>query len=692
VALPAALLLAAGCGRAPADLSPRPAAVEPSSGDPAVATPVAIRGEGFRVRATLSLAGSAGDVVDTTYRAWLGGVELQQVLWVGERELQAVVPPGLAVGSHALEIQDPEGRKGGLANAFYAGVPSATPAALAATLSLPASVGPGDFSATMTVTNTGGSAALGVTPGPLALAGGSTATLLLKSAPAGGVALAGGQQATFGWTYAPLSAGTVQLQGSASGTDAGSGGAVTSPTALSNLAAVAQPAAVQLASNPFGDGTAFAQLAALGGQLLVGPRGDGTGAVSMNPDGTGALALAFDFPRDLVAAGTRSSNTWAGAPTFPSIGAAGCAPNSAACGPDNENGRGLFTSGTIAAAEWLAVGGSLGSGQYAYLYLAPAAASPVAFRYVDLSQVALTQGTGLTAFHVFHDVAYLGIEGVGRPMLLALRSTPGAPGLDAAVGTDVVDLQLDLMPGLGASGTPRNPATYVTVDAIASFADRLYLANNGGFIRTTTAAPGGYQASPGDWSPCTPADAAYAALASATTGKRTDLEPGDRAVPQMAAWNGRLYAARNTTAGPQLWACDPAAGGDPGQCDPGDWSLVAPDGATGLTRLGDPDNARVTLLVATPGHLWMGFDNAVEGIQLYRAASAAPAAAGDFEGDAGCVAGQAGCRGLGGGGLGSPTGNTRIFDARAFTFQGTTHLYLTTGNGTGPVAVFRIQD
>jgi len=176
-----------------------------------------------------------------------------------------------------------------------------------------------------------------------------------------------------------------------------------------------------------------------------------------------------------------------------------------------------------------------------------------------------------------------------------------------------------------------------------------------------------------------------------TTSKVEGIEPADKAFPQVAVYKGRLYAGRNTTAGPQLWACDPTTSGDTGQCEPGDWELVAAD-ANGLTRFDNVANTTISMVAATPARLYVGFDNA-QGVVLFRATAAAPAVAADFSGDGGCNASAhpAGCAGLGGAGLGQAT-TTRLLDGESASFAGAVYLYLTAGSGSGPVSVYRVED
>jgi hypothetical protein len=242
------------------------------------------------------------------------------------------------------------------------------------------------------------------------------------------------------------------------------------------------------------------------------------------------------------------------------------------------------------------------------------------------------------------------------------------------------------------------------IDSMAVFGpstgDTLYLANANGFTRTSTTAPLqctsgllglGILGNCGAWQDATPSALAYTVKPSLATTKTSDLEPADRAVPAMAVFGGRLFAARNTAVGPQLWSCNPATGT---QCSPGEWSLVAANtvGDAQLTQFNDGSNAAITLLAATSQHLYVGFNNAPRGAVIYRASSLATLDASQFQGRLGgaavdCTGAGTSCPGFGGDGLG--IGATRIFDGKVFNLSGAENLYVAAGTGTTPVRVVR---
>jgi hypothetical protein len=420
-----------------------------------------------------------------------------------------------------------------------------------------------------------------------------------------------------------------------------------------------------VADDPFGDGTAFAHVIGHAGEIYLGPSQDGDRLLRIDPGPVEVATLSF--ARDQT--GNQSGN--AGTPPYSGIGYAGCSPDGD-CGPDDEDGRGLFASGVAAASDVLVAGGARSAGDLDYLYLTRDTGTALSFRYVDLSAVMGPASKGFSALHVFRDRIYAGVPDTGgaRPYLVALYTVPAeGAGLDAAEGTDVDNLDADNMPGL-------KTASNAIIDDIADFAGLLYLANAGGWMRSTSDQPRSYELAPEDWSPTTPSSPDYTARASIATDKTAGLTPADRAVPAFAVHRGRLYAARNTIDGPQLWSCDPTLTEPAAACDAGDWQLIAANqsGDTGLSQLGNSDSSAISLLVSTGAHLYVGYDNP-GGLRLFRSAAEAPTLPGDFE-----AVGRAG--------LGTRSA-TRILDGQALGAAGD-ELYLVIGDGTSPVRVVRV--
>jgi hypothetical protein len=222
------------------------------------------------------------------------------------------------------------------------------------------------------------------------------------------------------------------------------------------------------------------------------------------------------------------------------------------------------------------------------------------------------------------------------------------------------------------------------------FNDYIYAADNGGIIRSTSndPQPPGVLGPGASFTTVTPSTSIYTKETSISLTRTSDLEPADKAFPQMAVLAGRLYAARNTNGGPQLFVCNP---GSDGLCSSSEWTQLAPNSVNDpkISQFNDGNNKSVTMLVATSAHLYVGFNNA-NGVRIFRSTTTTPATRSEFEGAGGCNAANAptSCDGLGTSGLGAAA--TRIFDARAITYGGIDYVYVTAGNGTSGFRVFRL--
>ena len=580
--------------------------------------------------------------------------------------------------------------------------------ALSATLAIPTTIALGsNFTATMTVSNSGDADALGVQPTTLLQTVPLVFLLVAGPVPASVTVPAHGS-ATFTWTMKLQLSGPARLTCGAAGTDANDLLPVAAPTVQSNGGG-APPETTLVASNPFGDGSATGQLAVHDGRLWLGPSANGKTLWQLDP-ATGQTAITG--VQISVDTGSSAANNayWKPRQTADTLGVAGCAKDSAACGPDNENARGLFTGGAGLGADWLLYGGT-GLEKVQDLYLGSGATS--AFSTVDLGKVLPDGAVGFTA------AAFAAGSGGGRlylaatdkaanksPYLVALTTAPSSAWLDAVAGTDAVELGAATMPGIGGNASVfKNGDAQPRIDAIAAFRGLLYLGSGGGLMRSTVAQPRSYASQPGDWTyaglgPLLPLT--WLAKSSVEATDPTALTPADRAVPAMAAFGtcgtgACLFVARNVKSGstpavvPQLWVCDPTTSAPVDACDFGDWSLAAPNtsGDAVLTQLNVATRGALSVLLATSKYLYVGFDDA-GGAQLYRT-SKVPAAPSDFTGTGGCAAGTAACPGLGGAGLGDAT-MTRFLDAKAVTVNGQTTVYLLAAGTTGAQKLFAVEE
>jgi hypothetical protein len=675
-ALALAMAFLAGCDTSAVRDAPRPGAITPAIGFATADAIVEIRGDDFHVEGVQS-ADEGGSSVDASYRAWLGATELRDVTWIDTGTLRALVPQGLPLGPYDLTVEGPYGR-GTLPSAYQ--VIEGTLGSLGISLSSPLQVAVGEeLQVNIQAINTGTWPVQGVVP-DVAISVAGVVDPITVSTAAQNIEV--GQARTFTFRYRAIKMGAITLNASVAGIDPRNGVPITAST--STQVALSAPLKVQvIADDPFADRSPFAFVVEHGGQVYVGPNHTGVGIIRMQPDGSQAQSLALSFPRDTI--GNQSLNS--SAPPYTSIGYTGCPTNtSSGCGPDNEDGRGFLASVSFMGESWLVLGGARSGGDLDYVYMTRSTTSPLAFSYVDLSLALGGNTRGFSAALGVGDRLYLGFPDNGgeRPYGVVLLAAPPWPGLDASSGSDVKNF--DLHGAYDDTYAKTGEATFAPismVDTIAEMNGRIYIFNDLGCLVSKSSTPN----SKGDFDACSPPvlGLAYTQSESIDPTKQYDL-----AWPAAVAWNGRLYAIRNTSTGPQLWSCDPAGGADPAVCDRTDWRLVAADGNL-RTRFGKAGTSAATLLLATPTHLYVGFDDAAFGAHLFRTGFPVPTVPSDFSGKDGCVAGTNGCEGIGGDGFGFGLALSRIFDAKAVALgDGSFEVVLTTGNGTDPVRVVRI--
>lgn len=460
-----------------------------------------------------------------------------------------------------------------------------------------------------------------------------------------------------------------------------------------------------VADDPLGDETPFSFVFSYLGRVWFGPSSSGTSAAYLDPTGNGITKVSFSFGKDEQGAETHRNNC-ANCLTYEAIGSSTCEENTPLCGPDNEDGRGIFTSGIIENEPWLVLTGAFlndaEDSDMNYVYVSQDSDNALRFSYIDLHDVLGPQTLGCSAMHVFGDRLYLGFPDAGgkRPYLISILNMPsGFPGMEASNNGnkedacdpnshDACGLRGHLLPGVGLS------APVSMIDSITDFNNRLYLANNGGLVRSTRPDPLDALNYPEHWKEITPANNTYQNLVSIWTNKTTDLEPSDKAVPSMVSFKGKLYMARNTMDGPQLWSCIPALTESTADCDSGDWQLVAPNirSNTLLTQFNNINNASISLLFADENSLYLGFNNTVDGLVVFRTSQQEPMSASDFLGAGGCTADEHpnSCDGYAGNGFGNKE-NSHIFSAAMDQESGKSVLYLVVGNHDGPAKVYALK-
>jgi hypothetical protein len=653
------VIVAAVAACTPPGNGPSLASIAPSSGPSSSDTPVTITGTNFRIPLVADL--DHGGVQVATVSATIGGVPLSNVVQTNDATLEAVVPAGLPLGPHDVVVSFGQ-RTATLEDGYTVSSSSFT-----STLSVAPWLGKGNtFAVSMTVMNNGTAPIDAVMPSMLVTSG--TGSVSMVGSSSASVSLAPSSIAGFAFTYTADTYGTITFAGNASGTDAGSPISTAITMASADIVEVAS-----VAGDPFGDGSKFAYVTAYHDQVYLGPNDTGTNALRLKPDGSPTEKLSFTFTKDTNSTGgSTSANTTA---TYTSIGATGCAPNTAACGPDNEDGRGLFASGMLDGNEWLVLGGGRSLGDLDYVYMTSDTDTTLDFRYVDLEPFMGGATRGFSAAYALDGRFYLGFpdNGGSRPYFIALLASPPAPGLDTTT-TTAINLAADKFPGW-------QPSAIVSIDSMTSLNGLLYVTSAAGIMMATVMTPSSYLTNAAHWTSATPSSVVFGAKVSKAATKLSDIFPSDRAFPQMAVYKNRIYAGRNTTTGPQLWMCDPTLGVLPDRCEPADWSIAAANttGDLALTQFNDSSLTAISMVVATPQYLYVGFDSS-NGVQIFRSSAAAPFFQSDFRGKDDCSADThpAACQGLGGPGLGTAT-DVRILDGQALTFSSGSSVWVTVG-------------
>jgi hypothetical protein len=414
-----------------------------------------------------------------------------------------------------------------------------------------------------------------------------------------------------------------------------------------------------LVTDPFGESTnTFCLLATYRERVYCGPAEGDNVVLRMKPDGTDPELATLVFRAS-------STITYTLDP-----------------GPDGETGIDCIEGGFINGEEYLFVGPARSGGNLGFIYYTKESGTTLHFEAMDLSPVLGPQTKGVSSMVVFNDSLYLGFpdDGGKRPYLVKVLNVKKDP----VEGTDVVNLDGDMMPRIGTNGSPKNSGGKVGIDSFGIHNDCLYLGNggktepdaDGGIVRSTTNDPKAFSTAPGDWEDVTQVGAVhwYSGLDrfSLEINDVNQLTPAQKAFPAMVSFNGSLYVIRNSTSslgGPQLWRYDGGA-----------WMLIA-DNGTGLTNMGDLNNKKATLLVVNGDRLYIGFDNPVNGAQVWRTSPGVndPLIEGDFE----AVTTD---------GLGDPANNQKIY--HAFSAADTTlhYLWLLCGRDGSDLRVFRTDN
>ncbi|WP_061218126.1 Ig-like domain-containing protein [Leptospira weilii] len=361
-------------------------------------------------------------------------------------------------------------------------------------------------------------------------------------------------------------------------------------------------------SDPFGDGSSFGSLTNYNYQVYLGPNRKGNQAVRFRYDGTSPESVFFSFAKDAV--GEQSSNTALSgiSANYVTMGHAGCTRNSAdivaGCGPDNEDGRGVFATGSLGGRPHMFVAGSKSLGGLDYLYYSSNADAGLDFKYIDMGTITGALTAGASSIAVFDNRVYVGFAkknnrsnapDFGRITFHTSDSTRCVIGsnCDATDGQRGSRFRIDRMPYFGGEslddeykgrvgstarfirtlaagnngnkldqlgGSTANWGYYVGIDSLFVFKEKLYAANggfpnslhNGSIIRSKSANPAACEGKNrcSGWEDAAPRsnskwhNSPNNNWFSLELVRDRDLIPADKAFSQFAEFNGRMYVTR----------------------------------------------------------------------------------------------------------------------------------------------------
>ncbi len=339
--------------------------------------------------------------------------------------------------------------------------------------------------------------------------------------------------------------------------------------------------------DPFGDGSDFGNLSDFQSKVYIGPNVLGDRATRFEYNAALPTALDFAINRDTIGNTSRNTSAPVTYSTFghaanAALSVAACTENTAArltaCGPDNENGRGVFNVVDLNGPRLFAGGArTQTTNDFDYAYFTNDTDTLLNFFYVDMNNdvggntnaMETLLGTGNRLFVGFARGPQR------RPDFNKISFNAGDPGdanncgtaANCNTGAQGIRLNIHAMERFGRFNDGSVPAQgngahYVGVEAEIAFNAQIYAANgghpqtnrDGAVIRSANNNPGqcaeALNGCNAIWTNVTPSNANWASGPSGAhwsleLQKTYDLDPGDKAVPAFVPFGGNLYMARN---------------------------------------------------------------------------------------------------------------------------------------------------
>ncbi|EMK20594.1 Ig-like domain-containing protein [Leptospira kirschneri] len=167
-----------------------------------------------------------------------------------------------------------------------------------------------------------------------------------------------------------------------------------------------------IVSDPFGDGSDFGSLVDYNNQIYLGPNVKGNQASRFNYDGTFPESIFFSFTKDKNATNRASSRDGGiPVPNYVTIGHTSCTLSTAdittGCGPDNEDGRGVFATGSLNKKSHIFIAGSKPR-RFNYLYYSSDTDTNLNFKYISMGKITGLATAGTSSIAVLDDRIHVG--------------------------------------------------------------------------------------------------------------------------------------------------------------------------------------------------------------------------------------------------------------------------------------------
>ncbi|XDD44736.1 hypothetical protein AB3N58_17500 (plasmid) [Leptospira sp. WS60.C2] len=361
-----------------------------------------------------------------------------------------------------------------------------------------------------------------------------------------------------------------------------------------------------LLDDPFGDNSVYGDLTVYLSNIVIGPNSTGSKAARFAVDGSALTILTFSLPKDTnTGSGSRTQqNTFGGmlastAFNYSSIGRAGCSTDSGipsnSCGPNNQDGRGVFFSGVIGGMETLFLTGSksrdgAGYPQNDYIYWTRDSDTVLDFQYIDTgailnvppvngSSVAgatyeVKHNAGSESMAIHNNYLYVSYPGTDpkRPTILRLQDITDPEPVPSLINRELSLFAMTNIGMIGSNAWNTLNLYQILGGTLYSFNSRIYLANTGnlyfngttcsygssstysatclqkgGVIRSTNLNPSSCSGFGicSDWVDISPTSARYVQNFSNPLTRVLDLKAGDRPIPSFETFNGKLFMIRN---------------------------------------------------------------------------------------------------------------------------------------------------